>query len=285
MSFFRNGWVKWRTVKGDAELAAAGQPITLVLPTGRVAYRGALALARAEARQGQAGHRQPAAARQLPQGRRTSRDVHVVVAGRAGVAGDRGPHLRGVRARRAALDGLPDLRHHLVPGLRRLQRGVRLDQHRHRRHRRPGPARRGRAAGVHAVLLQQRRVQRRRLAALPRREGRPVRRVVRQHQHQLDPAPHRRQRREELPGHRHPDLDRRRHPRRQRRLGRPRAGHDAHGHRRLGHDHRRGVPAPRRAEVELVHDAGELTVSQFGVGPATGRTHLRIRTAFVRNAS
>src|SRR5919107_713226 len=44
VSFFKQRWVKWRIVKGDAELAAAGQPITLVLPGGKVAYRGALAL-------------------------------------------------------------------------------------------------------------------------------------------------------------------------------------------------------------------------------------------------
>jgi SpoIID/LytB domain protein len=43
VSFYRSRWVKWRTVKGDAELAAGGQPITLVLPGGKVAYRGALA--------------------------------------------------------------------------------------------------------------------------------------------------------------------------------------------------------------------------------------------------
>ena len=58
-----------------------------------------------------------------------------------------------------ASDDLPDLRHHLVPGLRRLQRRVRLDQRRHRGHAGAGPARRRRTAGVHAVLLQQRRVQ------------------------------------------------------------------------------------------------------------------------------
>jgi stage II sporulation protein D len=43
VSFFKQRWVTWRTLKGDAELAAAGQPITLVLASGRVAYRGALA--------------------------------------------------------------------------------------------------------------------------------------------------------------------------------------------------------------------------------------------------
>jgi SpoIID/LytB domain protein len=43
VSYYKNRWVTWRTVRGDAELAAGGQPITLVLPGGRVAYRGALA--------------------------------------------------------------------------------------------------------------------------------------------------------------------------------------------------------------------------------------------------
>ncbi len=43
VSFFKGRWVKWKTLKGDAELSAGGQPITLVLPHGKVAYRGALA--------------------------------------------------------------------------------------------------------------------------------------------------------------------------------------------------------------------------------------------------
>jgi SpoIID/LytB domain protein len=43
VSFFKQRWVKWQTLKGDAELTAGGQPITLVTPHGRVAYRGALA--------------------------------------------------------------------------------------------------------------------------------------------------------------------------------------------------------------------------------------------------
>jgi len=43
VSYYKNRWVKWRTLKGDGELAAGGQPVTLVLPTGKVAYRGALA--------------------------------------------------------------------------------------------------------------------------------------------------------------------------------------------------------------------------------------------------
>ncbi len=43
VSLFKKAWVKWRTLKGDAEFTAGGQPITLVLPSGKVAYRGALA--------------------------------------------------------------------------------------------------------------------------------------------------------------------------------------------------------------------------------------------------
>ncbi len=44
VSFYRRGWVKWRSFRGDAEFSAGGAPITLVLPKGKVAYRGALAL-------------------------------------------------------------------------------------------------------------------------------------------------------------------------------------------------------------------------------------------------
>ena len=43
VSFYRGGWVKWRTLRGDAEFIAGGSPITLVLPGSKVAYRGALA--------------------------------------------------------------------------------------------------------------------------------------------------------------------------------------------------------------------------------------------------
>jgi stage II sporulation protein D len=43
VSFFKKRWVKWRTMKGDAELAAGGQPVTLVVGHHKVAYRGALA--------------------------------------------------------------------------------------------------------------------------------------------------------------------------------------------------------------------------------------------------
>jgi SpoIID/LytB domain protein len=43
VAFLKKRWITWRTLKGDAELSAGGQPVTLVLPGGKVAYRGALA--------------------------------------------------------------------------------------------------------------------------------------------------------------------------------------------------------------------------------------------------
>ena len=43
VSYFKKRWVTWKTLNGDAEFAAGGQPITLVTPHGKVAYRGALA--------------------------------------------------------------------------------------------------------------------------------------------------------------------------------------------------------------------------------------------------
>jgi SpoIID/LytB domain protein len=43
VSFFKHRWVRWRTLKGDAEFSAGGQPITLVVGKAKVAYRGALA--------------------------------------------------------------------------------------------------------------------------------------------------------------------------------------------------------------------------------------------------
>jgi SpoIID/LytB domain protein len=43
VSFYRDGWVRWRTLTGDGEFSAGGRPVTLVLAGGNVAYRGALA--------------------------------------------------------------------------------------------------------------------------------------------------------------------------------------------------------------------------------------------------
>ena len=197
-------------------------------PSGKVAYRGGARLAGAQARQAQAGHRQPAPARELPQGRGAARDVHVVVAGRAGVAGDRGPHLRGVRARRAAdsrVYQICDTTSCQVYGGFSAEYAstntaidatgcqVRLDAAGQPAFTQFSSSNGGwTAAGSQPYLVAQE-------DPYDGWSGNP--------QHHLDAAPHRRQRREELPRHRHPDLDRRRHPRRQRRVGRPGAGHDA----------------------------------------------------------
>ena len=42
ISYRTSAWHSWRTVKGDAELAAGGKPLELRTPDGVVAYRGAL---------------------------------------------------------------------------------------------------------------------------------------------------------------------------------------------------------------------------------------------------
>ena len=305
MSFFKQRLGQVAHAQGRRRsFAAAGQPITLILPTGKVAYRGALASRAPEAGQGQAGDGQPAAARQLPQGRRPPRDVPVVVARGAGVAGDRGPHVRGVRARGAALDGLPDLRHHLVPGLRRLQLRVRLDQRRHRGHRRPGPARRGRAAGVHAVLLQQRRVH-----ASPAPSPTSSRRRTRTTGGPATPTPN-----WTLPltagnvEKNYPDIGTLTSIAVDTRDGNGEWGGRAlamtlDGHRRLGDDHRRGLPDPGRPEVVVVHAAGHRLTrerspvsrgslhfsAEISPGSEANALEVRIRqgsirTPFVRNS-
>jgi SpoIID/LytB domain protein len=38
----KGGWRTWKTLRGEAQFTAGGRPITLVTPTGRAAYRGAL---------------------------------------------------------------------------------------------------------------------------------------------------------------------------------------------------------------------------------------------------
>ena len=184
----RRRWVKWRTVKGDAELAAGGQPITLVLPTGKVAYRGALA-----SRAPKPGKPKRVTVNRLPldslpQGRGPARDLHLVVARRTGVAGDRRPHLRRVRA--GANRSRASTRS-ATPRPARSTAASPPSTTRPTRPSRPPPARSAstrRAAGVHAVLLQQRRLERGRHPALPGRPAGPVRRVVRQHEHRAGPC-------------------------------------------------------------------------------------------------
>ena len=270
VSFFKKRWVKWRTLKGDAELAAAGQPITLVLPSGKVAYRGSTRVTRPEAGQAhEAGDGQPTPARQLPQGRRPPRDLtswspaaleSQAIAARTYAA------LRSVR-NRTRTSTRP-----VTPPPARSTAASPRSTPRPTTPSRPPPARCGSTQ----------RASRRsrssppatvgnggRLAALPRREEGPVRGVVGQLEQGLDVVALRRQRREELSRDRHPHLGRGRHPRRQRGAG-GRAlrvtltGTDG----TVAHD-RRGVPVPRRAEVELVHPAGLRLRSFTGSGRST----------------
>ena len=263
VSFFKQRWVKWRTVKGDAELSAGGQPITLILPTGKVAYRGALA-----SRAPKPGKAKRVTVNRLPLDSYLKGVVpretftswspaaleSQAIAARTYAAFERADPASKVyqicdTTSCQVYGGFTAEYASTNTAIEATAGQVRLD-----------------AAGQPAFTQfssSNGGFTRRGLAALPRRAAGPVRRVVRQHQQQLDPAPHRRQRREELPRHRHPHLDRRRHPRRQRGVGRPRAGHDPHGYGRLGDDHGRGLPVPGGAEVVVVHAAGDgLTVGE-----------------------
>ena len=257
VSFFKERWVKWRTLKGDAELAAARPADHARAPVRQGRLPGRARLAGPEARRAEAGDRQPAAAGQLPQGRRPPRDLHVLVSGGAGVAGDRGPHVRGVRAGGAGL--ARSTRSATPPRARSTAASraeyastntaieatagqVRLDAAGQPAFTQFSSSNGGfTAAGSQPYLVAQQDPydgwsgNANSSWTLPLTAGNV---------------------RGELPGDRHPDLDRRRHPRRQRRVGRPRAGHDAHRHGRLGAHHGRGLPVPRRAEVVLVHAAG-----------------------------
>jgi stage II sporulation protein D len=42
VSYLKGSWHTWRTIAGDAEFSAGNDPLTLVTPSGRVAYRGTL---------------------------------------------------------------------------------------------------------------------------------------------------------------------------------------------------------------------------------------------------
>ena len=151
---------------------------------------------------GREAHGQRAAAGPLPAGRRPTR-------GPGGVAGPGGPgpggggsHVRRVRAGDRDVV-LRHLRHRVVPGLRRSGRrapGVQRCGE--------GDARQGRAlpgpAGLHPVLLEQRRLQLGRFAALPGRPARSLRSVLGQPQRPLDGHRHARQDREDVARGRHP---------------------------------------------------------------------------------
>ena len=192
--------------------------------------------------------------------------------GGAACPGDRGAHLRGVRGGRLHEPRLPALRHHQLPGVRRDVGRVRLDQRGDRRDRRPDPDLPGRP-GVHAVLGEQRRLDRGRRPALPLGPEGPLRRVVRQRRpHVVD---HGRLRcdREGLAGAGKPDRHHRRLTRRPRAVERSGPDHDPARQQEGREPQRRLVPAHARPALHLVHPVG---LSRQGPDP---RSRGRLRRA------
>ena len=133
---------------------------------------------------GREAHGQRAADRPLRAGRRPAR-------GPGGVAGPGGPrpgrggaHVRRVRAGDRDVV-LRHLRHRVLPGLRRSRGRAPGVQRRGEGDRRQGRALPG-PAGLHPVLLEQRRLQLGRLAALPGRPARSLRSVLGQPQRPVD---------------------------------------------------------------------------------------------------
>ena len=214
------GWHTWRNLKGWGEFEAGGDPVTLVTPSGRVAYRGKLRAVPVSIGLESAGHGERDLPRELRQGRGPARDPGDLEPGRGPGAGRGRAHLRRLRACAPAHLPLPDLRHHLLPGLRRqVLRAPRL-QPGGQRHPRPGPHLQGRA-GLHPVLVVERRLDVGGIGAVPRGQGGPLRRVVRQRQPHLADQGHRQAHRERVPQDRQPAPHRRRTSRRQRPVGRP----------------------------------------------------------------
>ena len=224
---------RWKTFPGEAEFGAGDQPVTLRLPGhGTADYRGAL--------RSVAEH----TVNMLPL------DTYL-----RGVVPLEIPALwpadavraQAVAARTyAAFERAHPTPHYDICDTEPARSTAAWTTSTRRRTRRSGPRRAGRdlrgPAGVHAVLLQQRRVDLGRLAALPRRAARPLRglRATRTHldRHRSPPAD-----REGVAGARRPDQPVV-HPRRPRRVGRP--GHLGEAHRQpgghLGQGQRRRLP-------------------------------------------
>ena len=166
----------YRCLDGEGAFAAGGAPVTLVTPSGNRRYRGRLGSA-------------PTA------GNTATLNMLTLEAYLRGVVPKEMPApgaRRRSRPRRSRpaptrrTSGHTDdaaLRHHLLPGVRRLRRRAPGLQRGHRRHPRARPDVR-RRAGVHPVRLQQRGLDLRGLRAVPRRQGGPLRRLVRK------PGPH-----------------------------------------------------------------------------------------------
>ena len=198
---------------------------------------------------GEEGHRQRAAARQVPPGRRAEGGPGALGArGRAG-PGRRRPHLRGVRARAPAGLALPDLRHDLLPGLRRRER------------RAPGRDRRESAPPAARCCCTTASRRSRQFSAssggwtsagsapyLVAKQD-PYDALVGQPAQRLADGGQRRHGGEGVPGHRQPDPDPVLGPGRQRRVGRPGGHRDAHRQRGYHDGLGRGLPLPARAAV------------------------------------
>ena len=174
VSYRNHGWHVWKKLAGDAEFRAA-KPITLVLGSGKVTYRGVL--------QSRTPVGAPSSHRVTVN--KVSLDNYV-----RGVVPREMPALweqaalraqaiaartyAAFEARSSTEPALEPLRHLQLPGVRRRVRRVPDVQPGRRQDRRPGPDV-PRRSGVHPVLLQQRRLDGVRRQALPAREEGPVR--------------------------------------------------------------------------------------------------------------
>ena len=134
-------------LEGDGEFYAGGRPITLVTPARQPRLPRPAPRRRPDApARSRPRHRQRPDARELPQGRRArSRCPASWTARRpSGPRRSRPAPTRRTRREHPRGRALPDLRHHLVPGVRRVRRGAPRLQRRRRRHPRADPARRRR---------------------------------------------------------------------------------------------------------------------------------------------
>ena len=136
VAYLTDRWRPWRVLEGEGAFSAGGAPVTLVTPAGQRRYRGRLA-----AHAPTAGSRARNTINTLSLENYLKGVVPLEMPALLEPGGGAGPgggsaHLRGVRAgppHRAAL------RHHLLPGVRRLRRRAPGVQRRGRRDRRTSP--------------------------------------------------------------------------------------------------------------------------------------------------
>ncbi len=201
ISYLTDRWRPWRGLEGEGAFSAGGAPVTLVTPSGQRRYRGRLA-----------AHAPSAGSRARNTINTLSLENYL-----KGVVPLEMPALwskAAVRAQAVAARTYAayERDHRTGPlcdttscqvygGYDQRAPGV---QRRGRRHRPPRPDAQG-CACVHAVLLQQRRLDVRRIDALPHRQGGPVRRLGRQPGALVVGAGQRRAHRGQVARHRQPD--------------------------------------------------------------------------------